>query len=299
MPLPSLLARLLVRTGAARFLPGLQRRLDGGADFLRYCSDRLLAAPVGLLEEIAAGVAETTPDIIDLAPALPRFELTPSFTTRLPVDRRGWPDSTGLPELRGSVAAKLLADNRLAFSPAEEVLVTSGALGAAGTILDAFVNRHDQVALLDPISPLYPLLLHTRGARVRWVGTRTEDGRLRLRFDHLSRALRGARLLILNSPANPTGGVFAVEDLEQIAWWGARSDVLILSDEVFERFAYDISSRPVWRHCRARARAPSPSAASARVTRWRQRASAGSPPIGTCCAPAGRRRHCVRRSCRR
>jgi aspartate/methionine/tyrosine aminotransferase len=239
MPLPPLLARLLVRTGAARLLPGLQRRLDGGADFLRYCSDRLLGAPVRLLEDIAACVAETTPDVIDLAPASPRFDLTPSFTTRLPPDRRGWPDPAGLPELRGAVAAKLLADNRLAVSPAEEVLITAGALGAVATIFDAFVNRRDAVALFDPASPLYPLLLRTRGARIRWVGTRPDEGRLRLRFDHLSRALRGARLLVLNAPANPTGAIITPEDLEQVAWWAARNDALILSDEVFERFAYD------------------------------------------------------------
>jgi aminotransferase len=46
-------------------------------------------------------------------------------------------------------------------------------------------------------------------------------------------------MLILNSPANPTGGVVAAEDLEQIVWWAARHDVLIVSDEVFERFRYD------------------------------------------------------------
>ena len=75
------------------------------------------------------------------------------------------------------------------------------------TILDAFVNRGDRVVLPDPVSPLYPLLVRTRGARIRWMSTRTEEGRLRLRFDHLSRGLRGAALLVLCSPSNPTGGV--------------------------------------------------------------------------------------------
>jgi aspartate/methionine/tyrosine aminotransferase len=239
MSFPPLLARLLIRSGAARLLPGLQRRLDGGADFLRFCSDRLLASPVGLLERLAACLTPEAPDVLDLAAASPRFDLTPSFTTRLPADRRGWPDPAGLPELRGAVAAKLLADNRLAVSPAEEVLITQGALGAVQTVFDAFVNRRDAVVLLDPASPLYPLLARARGARVRWVGTRAEDGRLRLRFDHLARNLRGARLLVVGCPANPTGGIIAPEDLEQVAWWAARHDALILSDEIFERFAYD------------------------------------------------------------
>ena len=75
--------------------------------------------------------------------------------------------------------------------------------------------------------------------RVRWLTTWVEEGRLRFRLPDLDRALRGARLMILNCPANPTGGVIAPEDLEQVAYWAARHDVLILNDESFERFRYD------------------------------------------------------------
>lgn len=232
MTLPPLLRRLAVRTGLAALLPGVQRRLDGGADFLRYYSDRLLGAPLAQLEQIAAAVAPAAPDVIDLASGAPRPEagLAPP---RLPADRLGWPELAGLPELRGAVAAWLLAEHRLAVSPAEEVVITAGALGAANTVLDAFVNRGDAVVLPEPISPMYPLLARARGARVRWVGTRAEGGRLRLRGDQLARRLDGARLLVLCSPANPTGAVIPPEDLEQAAWWANRHDVLILSDESF------------------------------------------------------------------
>jgi aspartate/methionine/tyrosine aminotransferase len=239
MNYPPWLARLLVRSGVARLLPGVQRRLDGGADFLRYFSDRLLDSPLGQLERLAAAVSDDAPEVIDLATGSPRFDLLPSATTRLPADRRVWPPFPGLPELRGAIAAKLLADNHLAVSPAEEVLVTAGALGAVGVVLDAFVNRGDAVVLPEPISPLYPLLVRTRGARVRWVETRVDDGRLRLRFDQLARHLRGARLVVLCSPSNPTGGVLSPEDQEQLAWWADRYDVLILSDEVFERYSHE------------------------------------------------------------
>jgi aspartate/methionine/tyrosine aminotransferase len=254
MNYPPWLARLLVRSGVARLLPGLQRRLDGGADFLRYYSDRLLGSPLGQLEDLAAALESDSPEVIDLSAGSPRFNLLPSSTTRLPVDRRAWPPLAGLPELRGAVAAKLLADNRLAVSPAEEVLVTAGALGAVQVILDAFVNRGDRVVLPEPISPLYPLLVRTRGARVRWVRTQVEDGRLRLRFDQFARGLRGARLVVLCSPSNPTGGILSAEDLEQIAWWADRQDVLILSDEVFERFCHETQPTSIAALPRARQR---------------------------------------------
>jgi aspartate/methionine/tyrosine aminotransferase len=235
----SFLIRLLVRTGIARLLPGVQRRLDGGADFLRYYSDRLLGSPLGDLERAGAALTPQAADVIDLTQGAPQFDLLPSATTKLPADKRGWPPVAGLPELRAAVAEKLLADNCLAVSPTEEVLITAGALGAIHTVFDALVNRGDRVVLLDPSTPLHALAGRTRRARLRWIPTWVEEGRTRLRLHDLVRALRGARLLVLNSPANPTGGILAPEDLDQIAWWANRLDVLLLSDEVLERYHYD------------------------------------------------------------
>jgi aspartate/methionine/tyrosine aminotransferase len=233
------LTKLLVRTGLARLLPGVRRRLDGGGDYLRYFSDRLLAAPFAELERAAELLRPHGPEVIDLTQGSPRFDLTPSGSTKLPADRRGWPPAHGTPELRAAVAEKLLAENCLAVSPWDEVLITAGVLGAVHSLADAFVNPGDRVVLFDPTSPLYPLALHARRARVRWLPTWLEDGRTRFREDHLAHALRGARLIVVNSPANPTGGTLAADDLEQIAWWAHRRDVLILSDEVFERFRHD------------------------------------------------------------
>jgi aspartate/methionine/tyrosine aminotransferase len=174
--------------------------------------------------------------VIDLAQAFPSFDVLPSASTKLPADRRGWPPCAGLPELCAAVAEHLRQTHGLAVNPSGEVLITAGVLGAVQIVLDAFVNRGDRVLLFDPCSPLYSLLAATRRARLYWLPTWTDEGRTRFRCDHLARALRGARLLIVNSPANPTGGVLAAEDLEQIAWWADRHDVLVLSDESFERY---------------------------------------------------------------
>ncbi|MFO0846548.1 MAG: hypothetical protein U0797_29965 [Gemmataceae bacterium] len=98
------------------------------------------------------------------------------------------------------------------------------------------------MVLFDPASPLYPLLTRTRGAPVRWVGTRLEGGRLRPPARPPRRRLAHAQPARARStPANPTGGVIAAEDLEQITWWAARRDVLIVSDEVFDAS----SGRPI------------------------------------------------------
>jgi aspartate/methionine/tyrosine aminotransferase len=236
---PFFLTKLLARTGLARYLPAAQRLTDGGASFLHYYADRVLAAPHADLRAAAALLEPHPADVIDLSAGAPRFDLAPSGSTKLPADRRGWPPPWGLPELRTAVAENLMAERRLACSSADEVLITHGAAGAFSVALDAFLNPGARVVLFDPTSPLYPLALRPRRARIRWVPTTTEDGRIRFRLDELDRALRGARLLVLASPANPTGGVFAAVDLEQIAWWAERYDVLIFSDEVFERYRYE------------------------------------------------------------
>lgn len=251
---PLFLLKLLIHTGLARLLPGVQRRLGGGASYLPYYSNRLLTSPLTELEGIAAGLEPAAADVLDLAQGFPCFDVLPSSGTKLPADRRGWPPFSGLAELRAAVSEKLLRENALAFNPAGEILLTAGALGAVQTVLDAFVNRGDRVVLFDPCSPLYPLLAGSRQARIRWLTTWTEDGRTHFRLDRLARALRGARLLILNSPANPTGGVLAAEDLEQIAWWAERNDVLILSDEVFEHYHPDSSPLSIGSLPRARQR---------------------------------------------
>jgi aspartate/methionine/tyrosine aminotransferase len=238
MAYPLLLAKLLIRLGVARHMPGVRRRL-GGTDGLRHLSDRLLAAPLDDLERAAEALAPPGPDVIDLSAGAPRFDLLPTGSHKLPADRRGWPPAAGLPELRRAVADKLARDNDLSVRPDGEVLITAGVLGAVHAALDAFVNPGDRVVLFDPGSPLYPLAVRARRARLTWLESWAEDGRTRFRADHLARALRGARLLVLNSPANPTGGVLAPEDLEQIAWWADRRDVLLLSDDAFERYHYD------------------------------------------------------------
>src|SRR5205085_4810124 len=104
---------------------------------------------------------------------------------------------------------------------------------------DSFVNHGDHVALFDPSSPLYRHALRHRRARIHWIPTWMESGRIRFHMEPLVRAMRRSRLLIVNSPANPTGGVIAPEDLEQIAWWAHRRHVLLLSDEVFVPYQDD------------------------------------------------------------
>jgi aspartate/methionine/tyrosine aminotransferase len=234
---PLFLTRLVIRSGLARWLPGACPP-DTDAAALRYLSDRMLTGPHAQLATAAAFFELHEPNGIDLALGAPRFDLVPA-AARPAVDLRAYPPPWGLPELREIIAAHVLARHRQALSPVDEVLVTHGAAGALSVALDAFVSRGDRVVLFDPTSPFFPLAALHRGARLRWVPTQTENGRLLFRLDHLAEALRGAKMLLLANPANPTGATIAPEDLEQIEWWARHQDVLLFNDEVFARYCYE------------------------------------------------------------
>jgi len=239
VPYPAFLTKLLVRTGIASWLPSIRRLADGAGPFLHYYSDAVLSAPLTNVQEIGEFLEIHGPDSVNLALSEPRFDLTPSASTKLPAERRGRPPFRGIAELREAIVDKLKNDQNLSVNPSEEVLITPGVAGAFHIALSTFLNPGDHAAVFAPASPLYRLALQHRRARIRWIPTWMESGRTRFHMEPLVRALRRARLLVVNSPANPTGSILGPEDLEQIAWWADRRDVLIFSDEVFERYVYE------------------------------------------------------------
>jgi aspartate/methionine/tyrosine aminotransferase len=235
---PLWLTKLLVRTGAARFLPAARRLTEGDPAYLRYYSDAVLAAPVEELLDPAYFPPAPGPDGIDLNQPAPRAESTLSLG-RVAADRRGNPPPWGTSELRNAVADLYVRRDGRAVDPDREVLVTHGATAAYAAALAALVNPGDRVVLFDPCSPLFALGAKARRADVRWVPTWTEDGRCRYLAAGFEKAMRGAKVLVLSDPGNPTGACLSPEDLDHIAWIAAGYDVLVYLDESFTRFRYD------------------------------------------------------------
>jgi aspartate/methionine/tyrosine aminotransferase len=235
---PLWLTRLLVRSGVARFLPDARRLTDGHPHALRYYSDAVLAAPVEELLDPAYLPGPPGPDAIDLNRPAPRTD-SPVGPGRPTPDRRGTPPPWGTPDLRNALADLYVRRDGRDVDPEHELFITHGATAAYAAALDAFVNPGDRVVLFDPCSPLFALGAKSRRARVRRVPTWTDDGRCRFLERDFERAVRGAKLLVLSDPANPTGACFAPEDLEYLLWIAAGADVLVYADESFGRFRYD------------------------------------------------------------
>jgi len=250
VPPPMLwLVKLLVRTGLARHIPQIQRQTTGLTASLKYYSDAVLAGPgeqlmglEDLYEKVAKKAANSTDgSAIDLFLGDPKFRhFRPAELAELADTDPGYPPTFGMSELRALVAAKLRREDQLDYDPTKEVIITAGASQAITAAIQAFVNPGDKVVLFDPTYLFYYYALRLQRARIHWVPTTMAAHGLPFDQANLERAMRGARMVFVNSPSNPTGAVLSPAALEVIVNLARRHDVLIFSDEVYRRFVYDV-----------------------------------------------------------
>ena len=192
--------------------------------------------------------------MLDLASGSLSFDIVPSASTKLPADRRDGSGPWGLAELRQAIADKLKSEPCPGINSTDEVLITHGASGAFSTVLETFINPGDRVVLFDPASPLFDLFLRYRRARISWLPTWMEDGYTRFRAETLAKLIRRARMIVLATPNNPTGGLVSAEDLDRITWWAERRDVLIVNDTTFDSYVYEARPPSIGTLRRARER---------------------------------------------
>lgn len=160
-------------------------------------------------------------------------------------DGRGnqYPPGPGVPELRTAVAAHQERRYGLAYDPDTEVLVTAGATEAIAAALLALVEPGDEVVALEPYYDSYAACIAMAGGTRVPVTLRPHfDGgaRFRLDLDELRAAVTDrTRLLLINTPHNPTGTVLTREELTAIAELAVERDLLVVTDEVYEHLVFD------------------------------------------------------------
>ncbi|MFC9278038.1 pyridoxal phosphate-dependent aminotransferase [Streptomyces collinus] len=157
-------------------------------------------------------------------------------------DGRGnqYPPGPGVPELRTAIAAHQLRRYGLAYDPDTEVLVTAGATEAIAASLLALLEPGDEVVALEPYYDSYAATIAMAGGRRVPVTLRPDGGRFRLDLDELRAAVTDrTRLLLINTPHNPTGTVLTREELADIAALAVERDLLVVTDEVYEHLVFD------------------------------------------------------------
>ena len=177
-------------------------------------------------------------DICSLSAGEPDFD-TPDFIVeatrqalRDGITRYG--PAAGDPELRAAVAEKLSSGNGIATSP-EQVLITNGGKQAIYNLFQVLLNPGDEVLLPAPYWLSYPEMAALAGAKVKLIPTQAGEG-FRLDLTAVEAAISPrSRLLVLNSPGNPTGRVMERQELEDVAELVRRHpQLLVMSDEIYE-----------------------------------------------------------------
>ncbi|MBL1106945.1 pyridoxal phosphate-dependent aminotransferase [Streptomyces sp. 5-8] len=157
-------------------------------------------------------------------------------------DGRGnqYPPGPGIPELRTAIAAHQQRRYGLAHDPDTEVLVTAGATEAIAASLLALVEPGDEVVALEPYYDSYAASIAMAGGRRVPVTLRPHGGSFRLDLDELRAAVTDrTRLLLINTPHNPTGTVLTRAELAAVAELAVERDLLVVTDEVYEHLVFD------------------------------------------------------------
>ena len=181
-------------------------------------------------------------DIISFSAGEPDFD-TPAFVKQAAIDalNKGFTKYTpasGTVELRKAISEKLARENGLTYSP-DQIVVSCGAKHSLYNVLQVLVEEGDEVIIPAPYWLSYPEMVTLAGGKSVILQTRFKDG-----YHPSPQALeklitKKTKVLILNSPSNPTGAVLPRELLEAIVRIAKKHSFFILSDEIYEKLIFD------------------------------------------------------------
>lgn len=179
---------------------------------------------------------------VNLGQGFPDFDCDPRIVDAVSDAMRAglnqYPPMTGVPALRQAIAAKIAALYGHAYDAEREITVTAGATQALLTAVLCCVHPGDEVIVFEPTYDSYLPSIELAGGKAVPITLDAPD--YRIPFDKLAAAITPrTRLIMLNTPHNPTGTVWHADDMRKLAEIVAPTDVLLLSDEVYEHMVYD------------------------------------------------------------
>jgi aspartate/methionine/tyrosine aminotransferase len=153
---------------------------------------------------------------------------------------RGWP------RLQRAVSGALSASLGFEPDPELEVTITHGATEAMHAATQALLEPDDEAIILEPLYDMYAPQVGFAGATAKYVALERQDGTWKLNLETLRAACSSrTKVLILNTPHNPTGKVFSRTELEGIAALALEFDFYVLSDEAYDRLTFDVPHIPI------------------------------------------------------
>ncbi len=206
----------------------------------------MIAETTGLVDErdILMDLAAGMPDVISLGLGDPDAPTPPHIVTaakQAMADGRcdRYTSPAGLLELRHAIAAKLARENGVIADPESEITVTTGGQEGLYAIVQALLDPGDEVLVPDPRYSSYDAAIGRAGGVIVPVPTREEDD-FDLMPDEVARRITPrTKAILLVTPGNPTAGVISPDHLRAIADLAIAHDLVLIADEMYERFVYD------------------------------------------------------------
>lgn len=179
---------------------------------------------------------------VNLGQGFPDFECAPELvnavTAAMQAGHNQYPPMPGVPALREAVARKIEALHGRAYNPNTEITITAGATQAIITAILAIVHAGDEVIVLDPCYDSYVPNIELAGGKA--VRVPLTPGTFRPDFAKISAAITPrTRAIIINSPHNPSATIWTAEEMRQFEDLLAPTDILLISDEVYEHMVFD------------------------------------------------------------
>jgi methionine aminotransferase len=195
---------------------------------------------------------------INLSQGFPNFQspqrLTDLVCEYLQKGYNQYAPMPGLPELREAIAQKVNQMYGVTLDPDSEITVTAGATQAIYCAIAAFIRPGDEVILLEPAYDCYRPAVEVNGGIPVIYELKAPD--YKINWDHIEALLTPAtRMIIINTPHNPTGTIMQPTDLLALQHLTSGTDILVLSDEVYEHLVYDeLAHQSVLRYPELRSR---------------------------------------------
>ena len=146
--------------------------------------------------------------------------------------------ASGYENLKEAVVEKFKRDNQLNYDK-DQIIVSNGAKHSLFNTFQAILNPGDEVIIPVPYWLTYPETVKMGGGTPVFLDTDEEDG-FKINVDKLKDKInKNTKALILNSPSNPTGSIYSKDELEEIAKLAVENDILVISDEIYEKIVYD------------------------------------------------------------
>ena len=179
---------------------------------------------------------------VNLGQGFPDFQCAPELvnavTAAMQAGHNQYPPMTGVPALREAVARKIEALHGRTYNPNTEITITAGATQAIITAILAIVHAGDEVIVLDPCYDSYVPNIDLAGGKA--VRVPLTPGTFRPDFAKISAAITPrTRAIIINSPHNPSATIWTAEEMRQLEDLLAPTDILLISDEVYEHMVFD------------------------------------------------------------